>query len=150
MCLSIELLTEDLLQMAERKREQGEERENIKLLKPKMTRNKSYLPWAQSEAWIVDSTLPPRQAWEGHFFLCTWAQGSTVWVQIKWKMKKREEGFSSFLALKSLHPAQDRAGKIVSILCLLPLWGKCQWLTAGNVPVSLFPGCTPAFLTEWH
>lgn len=44
MCLSIELLTEDLLQMAERKREQGEQRENIKLLKPKMTRNKSDLP----------------------------------------------------------------------------------------------------------
>lgn len=44
MDLEAELLTEDLLQMAEGKREQGEERENIKLLKPKKTRNKSDLP----------------------------------------------------------------------------------------------------------
>lgn len=39
-----ELLTENLLQMAERKREGDEKRENIKLLKPKKTRNKSELP----------------------------------------------------------------------------------------------------------
>lgn len=37
-------VTEDLLQMAESRREQGEETENIKLLKPKKTRNKSDLP----------------------------------------------------------------------------------------------------------
>lgn len=39
-----ELLTENLLQMAERKREGDEKRENTKLLKPKKTRNKSELP----------------------------------------------------------------------------------------------------------
>lgn len=55
----------------------------------------------------------------------SWAQESTTWVQIKFKKKQREESFSFLLAIRSLHPAQDRGGKIVSILCPLSLWGKC-------------------------